>query len=153
MVGETYCRCQLKHRPMKQPTALLQSISMSLSDVQRQLSTIQEQNVQCDQTFRQLEMNIQELKTNKIPAPLEETPKRSQKSPRGLSVSLSIFESTWQYKYYFWSYVISNRPVFAESILLWRKSSIVLVNGKKDNILHEYLKNTAPLTIQVIKNI
>ena len=70
--------------------SMLQSISITLSDVQMQLSTIQEQNARRDVTLRQLEKDIQEIKCSKrVGDNLTETPKskRSRKSPRGLSVS------------------------------------------------------------------
>ena len=44
------------------PLALLQSISMTLSDVQMKLSIIQEQNSERDTTLKQLEKDISELR-------------------------------------------------------------------------------------------
>ena len=72
---------------------LLRSISMTLSDVQMQLSTIQQQNTQRDETLRQLEIDIKDIKGSKrAGANIEETPKskRRRKSPPGLCVSNSF---------------------------------------------------------------
>ena len=69
--------------------SLLESISCSLSGVQRQLSTIQEQNVERDATMKKVLQELDHLK-NKQPVPCDDgTPKsnRCRKSPRGLSVS------------------------------------------------------------------
>ena len=71
-------------------TSLLQNISMALSDVQAQLSDIQEQNSERDSTLKQLESDIKELKERKreLNGDDDDTkPKKSRKSPCGLSVS------------------------------------------------------------------
>ena len=66
---------------------LLQSISMTLSDMQRQLATIQEQNVHRDVTLRQLKNEIKACKRSADQVEALETPKskKSRKTPRGLS--------------------------------------------------------------------
>ena len=76
-------------QPNQQVLSMLQSISMTLSDVQGQLAIIQEQNEQRDSTLNRLEGDIQTLK-RKNEAP-QDTPKskRHRKSPCGLSVSAS----------------------------------------------------------------
>lgn len=71
---------------------LLQSISTTLSEMQRQLTTITEQNIQRDNTLYQLEQDIKEMKGCKRQADqlnALETPKakRSHRTPPGLSVS------------------------------------------------------------------
>ena len=70
---------------------MLQSISVTLSDVQGQLPIIQEQNEQRDSTFNRLEGDIKTLK-RKNEAPQADTPKskRHRKSLCGLSVSASV---------------------------------------------------------------
>ena len=64
---------------------------MTLSDMQRQLANVQEQNVHRDDTVRRLE---NEIKACKRPDQVEalETPtsKKSRKTPRGLSVRTLI---------------------------------------------------------------
>lgn len=63
---------------------------MTLSDIQVQLSSIEEQNSEHDSTLKRLEKDVNDLKETKRPGnSLEETPKskRCRKSPRGLSVS------------------------------------------------------------------
>lgn len=64
---------------------MLQSISMTLSDVQQQLFNIQEQNDLRDTTLQKLEKDVSDLKNDMA----KEVPKIKQgrKSPRGLSVS------------------------------------------------------------------
>ena len=70
---------------------LLQSIGMTLSDMQRQLATIQEQNVHRDDTLRQLN-EIKACKRSADQVEALETPKskKSRKTPRGLSVRTLI---------------------------------------------------------------
>jgi hypothetical protein len=70
--------------------SLLESISCTLSNVQRQLSAIQEDNVERDVTMKKILQEIDDLK-NKPPLPVTDPPKssRSRKSPRGLSVSVA----------------------------------------------------------------
>lgn len=96
----TYQRGDLLHIPhqpqqlsssyqISQPLDLLQSISMTLSDIQVQLSSIEEQNSERDSTLKRLEKDISDMKENKRPGnSLEETlkSKRCRKRPRGLSV-------------------------------------------------------------------
>ena len=71
---------------------LLQSISMTLSDMQRQLATIQEQNVHRDDTLHRLENEIKACKRPADQVEALETPKskKSRKTPRGLSVRILI---------------------------------------------------------------
>ena len=68
--------------------SVLQSITMTLSDVQEQLSIMQEHNDLRDSILKKVEKDVADLK-KEIP---KETPKLKQgrKSPRGLSVSISI---------------------------------------------------------------
>lgn len=69
--------------------AMLQSISTTLSDVQGQLSVLQDQSRRRDDTVSRLESEVKELKATKRSNEVEEsTPKskRQRKSPRGLSV-------------------------------------------------------------------
>ena len=79
--------------------SLLQSISVTLSDIQMQLSTIEEQNLQRDSTLKELEKDIKDIKEGKQSSDTHlEVPKskRCRKSPRGLSVSFSYI-----FDYYF----------------------------------------------------
>lgn len=66
----------------------LQTISLTLSDIQVQLHSIQEQNLGRDATLNKLEKDICELK-GKRPADEFDSPqlKKSRKSPCGLSVN------------------------------------------------------------------
>ena len=61
---------------------------MTLSDMQRQLATIQEQNIQRDNTLYRLEMEMKACKRQADQLDDLETPKskKSRKTPRGLSV-------------------------------------------------------------------
>ena len=80
-------------QPNQQVLSMLQSISMTLSDVQGQLAVIQQQNEQCDSTLNRLEGELQAMKrSNEAP---QDTPKskRQRKSPCGLSVSASVIYS------------------------------------------------------------
>ncbi len=73
--------------------SLLHSISCSLSDVQRQLVTMQEQNVGRDSSMKKLLSEIGDLKnSHQAPSFADQIPKskRSRKSPRGLSVSAAF---------------------------------------------------------------
>lgn len=71
--------------------SILQSMSCCLSDVQRQLVIIQEQNSERDSTMKKLVEEVRDLKEKQpsLSSDIDETPKskRSRKSPRGLSVS------------------------------------------------------------------
>ena len=78
-----------QEQPNGEVLSLLQSISMSLSDLQRQMSAMHEQNMQRDLTLTQIKKDMQEMKgTKRSNETQEDTPKRSRKSPRGLSVRL-----------------------------------------------------------------
>ena len=72
---------------------LLQSISMTLSDMQRQLATIQEQNIHRDNTLCRLEEEIKACKrpAGQLDALETPMPKKSRKTPRGLSVRILVF--------------------------------------------------------------
>ena len=78
-------------QPNQQVLSMLQSISVTLSDVQGQLAIIQEQNEQCNSTINRLEGDIKTLK-RKNEVPQTDTPKskRHRKSPCGLSVSANV---------------------------------------------------------------
>ena len=45
---------------------VLQSINLTLSDIQMQLATISEQNTQRDSALKQLEIDIKEIKQSKV---------------------------------------------------------------------------------------
>ena len=76
-------------QPNQQVLSMLQSVSMTLSDVQGQLATIQQQNER-DSTLNRLEGEIQAMK-RKNEAP-QNTPnsKRHRKSPCGVSASDNV---------------------------------------------------------------
>lgn len=78
---------------------LLQSISSGLNAVQSQLSTIQQQNLQRDETMKKVLQEIDSLK-EKLPIPSADNTtksKRCRKSPRGLSVSAVYYVSAILY--------------------------------------------------------
>lgn len=62
---------------------------MSLSDIQAKLSSIQDQNLERDATIKQIQEDLKEMKGSKRPANdvSGPKPKKSKKSPCGLSVS------------------------------------------------------------------
>lgn len=71
---------------------MLQTISVTLSDIQAQLCSIKDQNRERDSTLRQLEKDIKDIKGNKRPATDDNSTKskKNRKSPCGLSVRDSI---------------------------------------------------------------
>ena len=82
---------------------LLQSISMTLSDMERQLATIQEQNVHRDDTLRHMESEIKACKRLADQVEALETPKskRSRKTPCGLSVRALILVKIHKFNAHF----------------------------------------------------
>lgn len=72
--------------------SLLETINCSLSEMQRQLYSMQEQNLERDTSMKKILCELEELKKEQQIAENSSslaghTPKRSRKSPRGLSVS------------------------------------------------------------------
>lgn len=87
--SDQFCRdhqSQDSHEPDQ--IQLLQSISTTLRDMQRQLATIQQQNVHRDETLCRLQKEIKACKRPTDQVDALETPKskKSRKTPRGLSV-------------------------------------------------------------------
>lgn len=76
-------------QPGSELNNILQTISVTLSDIQVQLCSIKDQNVERDATLKQLEKDIKEIKGSKRSANDGDSPqsKKSRKSPCGLSVS------------------------------------------------------------------
>lgn len=85
--GSSVYRVITPEQPNQQVLSMLQSISVTLSDVQGQLAVIQQQNEQRDSTLNRLEGEIQAMKRNNEAT--QDTPKskRHRESPCGLSVS------------------------------------------------------------------
>ena len=69
-----------------QMMAMLQSMSMTLSDVQGQLSVFQDQSRRHDDTLCRLESEVKELKATKRSNEVEESTPKSKRQRRGLSV-------------------------------------------------------------------
>lgn len=67
---------------------MLQTISMTLSDIQVQLSSIQDQNSERDATLKQLQQDMKEMKGLKRSADDDgiQKSKKGKKSPCGLSI-------------------------------------------------------------------
>lgn len=75
--------------------SLLQSINCAVSDMQRQLVSLQEQSLERDSSIEKMRKDIESLKENRPSPFVDHTPKakRCRKSPRGLSVSSKLCSS------------------------------------------------------------